>query len=96
MRYSKDELFICSCHNVEHQLIFSYFPKEGYVYVNIHLVPDVWYKRIWYTIKYIFGYKCKYGCFDEFAFNCDDYPKLEQIVNYLKECAYIQNQKIQK
>ena len=25
---SVNELFICKCHNIEHQLVFSYFPED--------------------------------------------------------------------
>lgn len=80
-----NELFICQCSNTEHQLIFSYFPNEKDVYVSVHLTPDysIW-RRIKMAIKYIFGYKCKYGHFDEFIFNKNDADKLQKVVNYLK------------
>lgn len=84
----KHRLFICKCDNVEHQLIFSYFEdfdncKE--VYVSVHLYPEtnIW-KRFINGIKYIFGYRSKYGHFDEFIFNEGDVHKLEEIVKYLK------------
>ena len=35
--------------------------------------------------KYIFGYKCRYGAFDEFIFNSEDSEKLQDIANYLKK-----------
>lgn len=37
------ELFICQCHNTEHQLIFSYFPEDEDkdVYVFVYLIPDL-------------------------------------------------------
>lgn len=83
----KHELFICQCNNTEHQLIFSYFPddEDKDVYVSVHLTPEynIW-KRIKMAIKYIFGYKCCYGHFDEFIFNKKDADKLQSVVNYLK------------
>lgn len=81
-----NDLFICQCYNTEHQLIFSYFPEEKEdVYVSVHLIPEyrIW-KRIWIAIKYIFGYKCKFGHFDEFIFKRTDADKLQSVVNYLK------------
>lgn len=82
-----NELFICECNNIEHQLIFSYFndDDEKDVYMSVHLTPEynIW-KRIWRAIKYIFGYKCQYGHFDEFIFKKSDSEKLQKIVNYLK------------
>lgn len=86
MEEAINDLFICQCYNTEHQLIFSYFPEEkGDVYVSVHLTPEyrIW-KRIWIAIKYIFGYKCKFGHFDEFIFKRTDADKLQSVVNYLK------------
>ena len=84
----KHRLFTCKCGNVEHQLIFSYFEDfDNYkeVYVSVHLCPEtnIW-KRLINGIKYIFGYRSKYGHFDEFIFNEKDVHKLEEIIKYLK------------
>lgn len=84
------ELFICKCSSVEHQIVFSYFKDEEdnedkEVYVSIHLVPERnIFKRICNAIKYIFGYKCRYGHFEEFIFNNKDVSKLQRIVDFLK------------
>lgn len=81
----KHEVFICQCNSVEHQMIASYIPDDKEVYISIHLIPEwkLW-DRIKMAIKYIFGYKCQYGHFDEFIFNKNDADKLQSIVNYLK------------
>ena len=81
---SVNELFICQCHNTEHQLIFSYFPDSDNVFVSVHLIPNRFLKRIWFAIKYIFGYRSRYGHFDEFVFNKADVNKLQKVVNHLK------------
>ena len=81
---SVNELFICQCHNTEHQLIFSYFPDSDNVFVSVHLIPNGFLKRIWSAIKYIFGYRSRYGHFDEFVFNKADVNKLQKVVNHLK------------
>ena len=47
-------------------------------------LPDKFLKRVWSAIKYIFGYRSKYGHFDEFIFNKEDSDKLQKIVNHLK------------
>ena len=79
----RDELFICKCHNIEHQLIFSYYEDD--VFMSVHLLPErnIW-KRFWIGIKYIFGYKSCYGDFDEFIFQPEDVHKLEKIVKHLR------------
>lgn len=81
------ELFICQCDSVEHQLVFSHFPddEDNDVFMSIHLIPERNIrKRIWKAIKYIFGYKCTYGHFDEFIFDKADADKLQKIVDILK------------
>lgn len=81
-----NDLFICKCHNTEHQLIFSYNDDwdNHEVYMSVHLLPEysIW-KRVWYAIKYIFGYRCRYGHFDEFIFQSKDAEKLINIAKYL-------------
>lgn len=81
----KNELFVCQCNSVEHQMIVSYIPDDKEVYVSVHLVPEwkLW-KRIKMAIKYIFGYRCCYGHFDEFIFKKEDADKLQSVVDYLK------------
>jgi len=37
-----------------------------------------------YGIKYIFGYRSRFGAFEEFIFNPDDVEKIERVVTYLK------------
>lgn len=83
---SVNELFICQCSNTEHQLIFSYFLDDKEVYVSVHLTPEynIW-KRVWMAIRYIFGYKCRYGHFDEFIFKKSDAGRLQKVVNFLKD-----------
>lgn len=64
----KDEILICDCSSVEHQMVLRFDDDKDLgrqVFVEMHLVPLVWYKRLWLGIKYIFGYKCCYGNFEE-------------------------------
>lgn len=64
----EDKIIICDCSSAEHQMVLRYDDDKDLgrmVYVEIHLVPLAWYKRLWIGIKYIFGYKCCYGNFEE-------------------------------
>jgi len=64
----KNELILCDCGSAEHQMILHFDEDKDIgrqVFVEIHLVPLVWYKRLWLGLKYIFGYKCCYGNFEE-------------------------------
>jgi hypothetical protein len=79
-----EEVIVCKCGNTEHQIIFTYFKDEPDVYMSIHLIPESnIFKRIWNGIKYIFGYKCKYGHFDEVIISTKDIPKLIKIISHL-------------
>lgn len=83
----KQELFICACNSMEHQLIMSYCIDEEYkeVYCSVHLKPERnLFKRIGKAIKYIFGHRSIYGDFDEFIFKPEDADRLQEVVNRLK------------
>ena len=60
-----DEHIICGCYNVEHSIFFRTIDGDADVYMSIHLVPLPFFKRLINGIKYIFGYRSKYGDFDE-------------------------------
>jgi hypothetical protein len=85
------DLFICACHNTEHQLVVSYDEDEiderkyPMVYIHTHLAKRPFWQRVNYGLKYIFGYQCKYGAFDEFIINQDDVDGIEKIIKHLKQ-----------
>ena len=81
------ELFICECHSTDHQIIILYSEDDGYpiVYSHVHLNERPFWERLKYGIKYIFGYKSRYGAFDEFIINPKDAKKIEDILIYLKK-----------
>lgn len=84
--YINNELFVCQCENTEHQVIFTYLLDSNDVYMQVHLVhiPNI-FKRIWNAVKYVFGYKSKYGCFDEFIFKNEDLWKLKKIIDIVEK-----------
>ncbi|MBR1436345.1 MAG: hypothetical protein IJ584_14685, partial [Bacteroidales bacterium] len=57
----------------------------GEVYIAVHLNKKPFWKRLKYAIKYIFGYQCKYGAFDEIILNPDDAERLQKVVDYLRK-----------
>lgn len=89
-----EDIIICECSSIDHQITFrtieyieedlkrlSILPEElNEVYINIHLNKKPFWKRVKYAIKYIFGYKCNYGAFDEIIITKD---KLKNVVNKL-------------
>jgi len=83
------EILICACHSTDHQLIIIYEDEEidGHrhpiCYFHIHLRKRPFWERVKYGIKYIFGYQCNYGAFDEFIFNSKDANKMQELADYL-------------
>lgn len=79
------ELFICNCGSVEHQFLISYWnDHEGWdeTYVEIHLTKQwpIW-RRIVLAVKYIFGYQCRYGAFQEVVLHPDQVRELRDKLN---------------
>ena len=60
-----EKLLICACHSPEHQMIIDYDEEDNLAYVEIHLAPLPFFKRLKNGIKYIFGHRSIYGDFDE-------------------------------
>jgi len=89
---NKNEILICACHSTEHQIVLIYEEEtnketgevDPMCYAHVHLNKRSFFYRLKYAIKYIFGYKCNYGAFDEFIFNPKDADKIQELVDYLK------------
>lgn len=64
-RLFSTEILICDCNSSEHQLIAYKDFKEETVYLSMFLANRTFLKRIIPALKYIFGYKCKFGHFEE-------------------------------
>lgn len=80
--------FECECHSDEHMLKFKFFPddEDPMLYASVYLRHwQPWYKRVWVAIKYVFGYKSKYGDFDCFSMNKEDANKFYNLAKKYKE-----------
>jgi len=75
-------ILICACHSFEHQIIFSVLEEDTpEMSVNTHLITHKnVFKRIWVAIRYVFGYKSRYGEWDEFIFKLEN---IEDLKTYL-------------
>lgn len=86
---------LCECRNDEHTVHWRYDPNvygsdwpfidEVYFSVFLNDYPGFW-ERVKRGIRYIFGYKCKYGQFDVFMLSKSEARKLVDFLqnNYLK------------
>lgn len=79
-----NELLICACNSLEHQIILHYDEHDKEVCCYIHLSEGTFWDRLKKGMAYIFGYKCKYGHWDEFIFRKEHIPHLEKMVELLK------------
>lgn len=80
------ELILCDCRSYEHQMIVSYDTddEDKQVFLSIHLVNRGFIRRIISGFKYIFGYKSRFGQFDEIVLNPNDADKLQAVVDFLR------------
>ncbi len=72
--------FECRCGSTEHTIRFTLDKEDNELHTDIYLNQwrPLW-KRIWVGIKYIFGYKCKYGDWDCWILNKDDAKRLRDM-----------------
>lgn len=80
----KDELLLCKCGFSTHQVIIRKDAEDKEVYLEVHLSQKPILKRIWYAIRYVFGYKSIYGAWDAFIFDTDDAQSFKDIHDFLK------------
>lgn len=82
----------CTCTSPEHVLLLRFFTdeKEKYdhsLYVDVYLQMPKWYKRIWRAIKYIFGYRSRYGDFTEIVYDIERVKELKAFLDAYCEAA---------
>jgi len=85
-----NDVIICDCHTDEHQIIFKYDTEDkGWenVFISYHLQNHNFWDRLKYGIKYIFGYRSRYGGWGELILSTDKETirKFENVLKYLKK-----------
>jgi len=80
------EFFECDCGGDEHTLRFTLDKKDNSLYTTIFLNQyRPWYSRFWVAIKYIFGYKSKYGHWDVWILRYEDAERLQTMLSALED-----------
>lgn len=69
----------CECTSPEHTLRIA--RDEDHTYITFFLEGGPWWRRLTNAVKYLFGYKCRYGHFDEIVLGED---KVRELVEALK------------
>ena len=89
MLENETEYFECDCHDNEHLLRFSIWYDEDVpeceIYAHFFLNTHGFFKRIWIALKYVFGYKCRYGHWNEWIISRDDTEKLRNFCDKMIE-----------
>ncbi len=79
---TKRRIFICSCHSLEHQLAVWYDKEECAIFVEPHLIAhEGFFKRLWIGLKYAFGYKSRFGHFDETILEGKELKRMMRFLN---------------
>lgn len=85
---NKEYIVQCSCGSPEHLIQVSWFlPNEKYctedyeeLYIHYSLLKARVWKRIWYAIKYVFGYQSRFGGYGEMVLYKQDVDKLIEVL----------------
>ncbi|MFA5132495.1 MAG: hypothetical protein WC444_04225 [Candidatus Paceibacterota bacterium] len=72
----------CNCLSPEHILRFYFDPDDKWISMTYHLyMPDSFFKRVWYAIKYIFGHRRHFGYFSDTLLMADDIKKFKEYID---------------
>lgn len=81
---SKYTTILCSCKNSEHLVLLHYDSDDKMVYMEYHLCTLPFWKRIIVGIKYIFGFRSKYGEYGELIITEDNYKEFKPIIDFFE------------
>jgi len=87
MSKNTHDILVCDCSSVEHQIVISYNLEDGTAYCSIHLSSVGFFRRVLNAFKYVFGYKCKYGHFEEFVLSKEHSKKISELGSFLDGIA---------
>ena len=81
------EYFECVCGSEEHTLVFTLCVgdiEEKEIYTSVFLNQyRGFFGRLWVAIKYLFGYKCRFGHWDTFILRNEDAVRLRDMCQKL-------------
>ena len=75
----KTDYFECQCMGDEHLLKFVSDEEDIWISIFLNQYRNI-FKRIWIAIKYVFGYRCKYGHWDTWMLRPEDLPRLKKLI----------------
>lgn len=63
------KIYVCSCYDIQHQLVIMYDKELEIFTFQIHLTKLSFFKRLVVAIKYLFGFQSSIGAFEEVMLN---------------------------
>ena len=83
-------VLLCDCGSAEHQIIIHKDKDFSEGYREVILCPHLItyrniFKRVLVAFKYIFGYKCRYGQWDEFILKPEHANQLRELSELLSQ-----------
>lgn len=93
------EYFECMCHSDEHVLRVTLDLDESEqnpdlrmpcIYASVYLTPSRgFWARLWYGLRYAFGYQSKYGAFYSWMLDQKEAYKLRDFIERLPTCEKV-------
>lgn len=71
----------CQCECLEHVIRLQYDPENGDINLDVHLtMHEKWYQRVWLAIRYVFGFRSKFGEYDCTMLKVTDYVAVRKMM----------------
>lgn len=78
----KSKTIECACSSAEHAIkLVRYEDEPNEIFLFTFLSERTFIKRLILGIRYIFGYKCRYGHFEETILNDEGIKKLKDFLD---------------
>lgn len=81
------EYYQCSCYSDEHLIKVFLNLEDNQLILTVGLRKFNFFQRLVAGIKYIFGYECKCGHFDEFVFQPEDITRFKKVLEKAEELS---------
>lgn len=70
----------CACRGPQHTVFFDYDVTDGDLYLTFHLSDGGFWWRLWRGLKYILGFKERFGHWDEVVVKPEDCNKIQTLL----------------
>ena len=77
----KELILRCECSSPDHTVFLDHDKEHDDFFFTFHLRTDRGFlKRLWYGLKYAFGYQSRYGAWDEVIIRKNDCIKIKSFL----------------